>query len=76
MLSLKSTVLLNVKSLSALSPGGIDLGWLTHLVNSSCTASQEQVKEAAKELVKEKRLQEPFANIFLLIGAEVLIARG
>ncbi len=75
MLSLEQAILVNVKSLSPLSPGGITLEWLTHLVSSSCSASQEQVEKVANELVAEGRLQKPF-DAYLPVGADILIAEN
>ncbi len=76
-MKLKDAFLLNVKSLSELSPGGIELSWLTHLVSTTIgETSQEKVKEAADFLVNERKLQQPFKGIYLPKGKEVLIARN
>lgn len=75
-MELKNAILLNIKSISSLSPGGIELSWLTYLVSSNVDASQDEVRMAANSLVADEMLQQPFEGVYLLEGAKVLVARN
>lgn len=72
MKNLASEIVLTIKAQTALSPGGIQLDWLSYLVK----APVDEVKQAAALLVREGHIQEPFTETYLPKGKKVLIANN
>lgn len=72
MKNLASEIVLTIKAQTALSPGGVQLDWLSYLVGSPV----DEVKQAATLLVRKGHIQEPFTNIYLPKGRKVLIANN